>query len=195
MRSLVHLVPRALLLATIAAATLAPSLPSHAETGPSAPSPAGDATPSDSPTQNQPGAESTGADSPDARPADAGSPVAVAVEGALAVPAEAPAAAAAPARRALIAAIDAAFEREALRVKELQVRLAEAPDAMSALAIQRQIDAVKQQIEIDILELQLEHAQREQRGEDAQQLSSTLEKLRRPQALRRAVDRPAPVRN
>lgn len=104
----------------------------------------------------------------------------------------APRSASDPARSLLIAAIDAALEREALLVRELQSQLAHAPDAMAALAIQRQIDARKQQTEIAILELQLEHARSNGRNADAEQLDATLQQLRQPQSPRRAVERRSP---
>ena len=104
-------------------------------------------------------------------------------------------AALAPPRRALHAAVQAAFEREVAALRELQAQATLATDALAALTIQKRIEAVKVGTEVEILEIQLDYAQRERRDADAQQLAATLEQLRHPPVLRRAVHRPAPQQN
>lgn len=77
-------------------------------------------------------------------------------------------------------AIRELLEREATQLAELEARLPAAADAPAFLALQRQIEQVKQATELQVMRTQAEFARREGRVEQAEQIEAALAEMSAP---------------
>jgi len=82
---------------------------------------------------------------------------------------------------------------EEARLAELQSRLDAAPDAAAALAIQREIERVKQQTEVELLAAQAGFAREAGQEEKAAAIEAAIDELTSPRPRGVPQDRPAPV--
>jgi hypothetical protein len=110
----------------------------------------------------------------------------VVVDGSAAAPAPV-----APATRSpLMQDITAAWESHLVVVAALEQQLAGAASAADALALQHQIEAVRAQVEIQILTLQARYARQEGRLDDAAGIEAAIAELTTPRPRGTPVERP-----
>ena len=93
----------------------------------------------------------------------------------------------------LMAELMAVLESETQQIEALEVKVAAAPDAMAALAIQRQIEKVKFDTEVSLLRVQATHARRAGRTALADRLDAAVEEMLRPVARGVPIPRSAPT--
>lgn len=90
-------------------------------------------------------------------------------------------------------ALRAALDAEQAQLAELQARLETAPDADAALAVQRDIERVKQQTEIDLLTAQARFAREAGQEQQAVAIEAAITELTSPRPVGVPQDRPAPA--
>jgi len=90
-------------------------------------------------------------------------------------------------------ALRAVLDAEQAQLAELQGRLESAPDTDAALAIQREIEQVKQQTEIDLLAAQARFAREAGQEEQAVAIEAAITELTAPRPVGVPQDRPAPA--
>ena len=79
-------------------------------------------------------------------------------------------------------------------LQEAEAALAAAKTEPEWTALLGRLGDIKRQTELDLLGIQLEHARKEHRDEDAAQLEAALAKLAQPEVPVHPAQRPAPVR-
>jgi hypothetical protein len=87
----------------------------------------------------------------------------------------------------------AAWDASQVAVAALDQSFRAASDATTALAIQRQIEDLRQQTEVRILGIQAKYARQEGRIEDAEEIEAAIEEMTTPTPRGEPVDRPAPT--
>jgi len=93
----------------------------------------------------------------------------------------------------LMADIRVVMDRESEQLAGLEAERAKAPDAQAALEVQRRIEKLKQQTEIDLLRVQAVHARRAGKTALAQRIDAAIVELTQPRPRFEPVDRPAPA--
>lgn len=100
--------------------------------------------------------------------------------------------AASPAPTELGIAVAGALEAERSRVSALQALFDVAATDDAALAIQREIERVKSETELEILQIQARHARAAGRVEEADRIEAAARQLTEPLPVQQPVARPAP---
>jgi hypothetical protein len=78
-------------------------------------------------------------------------------------------------------------------MKLLEEKFSQAPDEDKALQIQRQIQDLAEQTELEVMEIQVRYLHQAGRVDQAVALENRLEEMRAPKAPREPVDRAAPA--
>jgi hypothetical protein len=91
--------------------------------------------------------------------------------------------------------LNAVMANQKAQLAELEGRLASAPDATAALEVQREIEQVKQQTEIDLLAAQARLAREAGQEQQAAAIESAIGELTAPRPVGVPQDRPAPTDN
>ncbi|MBI5168586.1 MAG: hypothetical protein HZA61_03770 [Candidatus Eisenbacteria bacterium] len=99
-----------------------------------------------------------------------------------------------PAATPLLSELFDVLDREDAQVAALQAELARTADPMAALAVQRRIEKVKQDSEVELLRVQATHARAAGKSALAAQLDAAIAELTAPRAAHEPVERPAPAR-
>ncbi len=99
-----------------------------------------------------------------------------------------------PAATPLLADLFDVLDREDAQVAALQAELARIADPMAALAVQRRIEKVKQDSEVELLRVQATHARAAGKSALAAQLDAAIAEMTAPRAVSEPVERPAPSR-
>ncbi|MDO9695250.1 MAG: hypothetical protein Q7W56_10985 [Candidatus Latescibacteria bacterium] len=86
-------------------------------------------------------------------------------------------------------AIRALLDREAAQLAELEARVPAAADAAAFLALQREIEQVKQDTELQVMRTQAQHARLEGRVEQAEQIEAALAEMAAPRPAIVPVER------
>ncbi len=100
-----------------------------------------------------------------------------------------------PAATPLLADLFDVLDRQEAAVATLQTELARTADPMAALAVQRRIEKVKQDAEVELLRVQATHARAAGKAALAAQLDAAIAELTAPRAVSEPVERPAPARD
>jgi hypothetical protein len=87
----------------------------------------------------------------------------------------------------------AVMDAEEKQIGVLQAKLAQATDAVSAIAVQREIEKVKFDTEVALLRVQATHARRAGRTALAVRIDAAIEEMLRPVARGVPIERPAPT--
>ncbi len=93
----------------------------------------------------------------------------------------------------LMAELRAALDAERVRHDELEARFHAATDERAALEIQREIETLARDTELQILRIQIDHARRAGREEVAQAAEAAIAEMTAPRPTPQPQDRPAPV--
>jgi hypothetical protein len=112
------------------------------------------------------------------------------------VPQTTPAAEATAAARVLsplMVEIQAVLADEQTKVAELQARLEAATDDHAALALQKEIEQIKVETELNILRLQATYARNEGRIEQAAEIEAVIAEMLSPRPVGVPIERPAPT--
>lgn len=97
-----------------------------------------------------------------------------------------------PAKSPLMTAIDAVMQNSRDRIVLMQADLEKQADPDAALAIQKQIENLKVETELNILRLQADDARARGDEELAQEIDESITFMTTPQPKKTPVDRPAP---
>lgn len=100
-----------------------------------------------------------------------------------------------PAATPLLSDLYDVLDRQDAAVAVLQSELARTADPMAALAVQRRIEKVKQDAEVELLRVQATHARAAGKAALAAQLDAAIAELTAPRAASEPVERPAPTRD
>ena len=87
-----------------------------------------------------------------------------------------------PAIASMHAEIEASLARERQSVEALQARFAQTTDPQAALAVQREVEQVKKETQLDVLRIQLRHAQETEATEAAAALQIAVDRFAVPPA-------------
>ncbi len=98
-----------------------------------------------------------------------------------------------PVLSALSLEINTVLDEARLQVAAKQEQFDKEPNAEAAIAIMRQIEALKTNAELDILKVQLRYARDKGQTEMVSQLETVLTEMTTPRPRRQPVDRPAPA--
>ncbi len=93
----------------------------------------------------------------------------------------------------MMAEINAALEIERAQHAELEARFRTASNERAALEIQREIEALARNTELQILQIQIDHARLAGREDAALRIEAAVTEMTTPRPPRQPQDRPAPV--
>jgi hypothetical protein len=138
------------------------------------------------------GAESTAPDSapPDAVAAEADQPVVDQLDANR--PATMPYATRPEKHSPMMREIIAAWEASQVAVAAVEQQISATTDPMAALALQRQVEEMREQVEVELLRIQARYARQEGRLDDAAQIDAAIAEMTAPRPRGVPVDRPLP---
>lgn len=93
----------------------------------------------------------------------------------------------------LMADLRAVLDREGEQLAALEAERGKAADAQAALDVQRRIEKLKQQTEVDLLRVQAVHARRAGRIAVAERIDAAIVELTQPRPRVEPANRPAPT--